>query len=391
MRKLSVLFLLLMCSLTLSAQQTFRNSRGVSVDENGRQTVMSAQAFVKVYTITATGAQTSINIQGLGMSQFRMSWHGTGTRTTCTVVLEQSADDSSFSDLIAAQTCTTNGSSVITAGTPNFIRVNTTTISGAGNTLVLRLENMLGTEMFPGGMTVVQTTHDNLNLNANLQIADTDVSTSNLVPVGGAAAAGAAVAGNPVLGGGSDGTNVQSILVSSGGVLVASKRATGADGVANTAIGRLASDASATSTDVLNVGEMVFNGTSWDRTRNNEEITVLASAARTANTDSADLVNFNTTGVMIILDITVDAVSVGLTLSILMKDPVSGKDVTFWTAAAAATGVGTDIYLIYPGVIAADFNGTEAVSIALPRTWVLRVTTADADEATYSVGASYIN
>ncbi len=203
----------------------------------------------------------------------------------------------------------------------------------------------------------------------------------------GAAATGAAEAGNPVLIAGTDGTDAQSLLVSGLGGLFLS--VTGADAQANNGARLIRTSANGASD--VQTHPSLFNGTLWDRQRNNEEITILASAARTANTDSADLVNYNAKGVMIILDITVDAVSVGLTLSILMKDPVSAKDVTIWTAAAAATGVGTDVYLIYPGVLAADFNGSEAVSMALPRTWVLRVTTADADEATYSIGASYIN
>lgn len=225
------------------------------------------------------------------------------------------------------------------------------------------------------------------NVDANLQVGDTDVSTSNLVPVGGAAADGASVAGNPVLISGQDGSNAQSIRTSNAGVISIVHGASGNDGTVDT--GGFVIDQTSNSR-ILYVNTKTFNGSTWDRQRNNEEVTLLASAARTAQTDSTDQTNFNAKGIMIILDITIDAVSVGLTPSILMKDPVSGKDVIIWTAAAAATAVGTDIYLIYPGVLAADFNGTEAVSIALPRTWVLRIAVADADEATYSVGASYI-
>ena len=210
------------------------------------------------------------------------------------------------------------------------------------------------------------------------------------VEVGGGAADGATVAGNPVLIGGSDGTNAQTILTNaSGAVVMAVVNDAGTTSILRSF--EADSDAMVSSTRLSGFHSPLFNGTTWDRPRNNEEVTLLASAARTAQTDSSDQVNYNAKGVMIILDITVDGASVGLTPSILMKDPISGKDVTIWTAAAAATLVGTDIYLIYPGVLAADFDGTEAVSIALPRTWVLRIAVADADSATYSVGASYIN
>lgn len=45
---------------------------------------------------------------------------------------------------------------------------------------------------------VTQSTHDSLNANCNLQIADADVSTSNAVPVEGRASIGTAITGNPV-------------------------------------------------------------------------------------------------------------------------------------------------------------------------------------------------
>jgi hypothetical protein len=293
---------------------------------------------------------TSVLVRSTGASEWRIRWVAVSTPATCTVKLEQSEDNSSWSDLIAGQTCTSSGISVFTTGHPLYVRLNVTVLTGG-------------------------------TVNATL------LGYISESPTTGAAADGAAVAGSPVLVAGSDGTNAQTLLTTNEGVLVFGQTITGSDGDTNSIAQPFISS---TASRKLAVAGFLFNGTLWDRERNNEEVTLLASAARTAQTDSTDQVNYNARGVMIILDITVDAASVGLTPSILMKDPVSGKDVTIWTAAAAATAVGTDIYLIYPGVLAADFNGTEAVSIALPRTWVLRIAVADADEATYSVGASYI-
>ena len=285
---------------------------------------------------------TVVLVRSTGASQWQIRFTAISTPATCTVKLEQSEDNSSWSDLIAASTCTSSGISVVTIGHPTYVRVNVTALTGGSVEIT-----------FFGFIAAL--------------------------PVAGGTPDGSTAVGNPNLVDNS-GTLDRDGAVGTTGVP--------AHGLINAAVS-LHNQAGAARP--VNVFPWMWNGTTWDLPQNNIEVTLLASAARTANTDSTDQVNYNAKGVMIILDITVDAVSVGLTPSILMKDPVSGKDVTIWTAALAATGVGTDIYLIYPGVLAADFNGSEAVSIALPRTWVLRITTADADEATYSVGASYIN
>ncbi len=125
--------------------------------------------------------------------------------------------------------------------------------------------------------------------------------------------------------------------------------------------------------------------------RTNRQQTILASSARTTETDSADLANLSGRGVTIVVKITADPGTASITPNIAMKDPATGDDVVMWTAAAALTGVGTTIYQLYPGALAADFDGTEAVSIALPLTWIFRMTVADAESMTYSVGASVTN
>lgn len=53
-------------------------------------------------------------------------------------------------------------------------------------------------------------------------------------------------------------------------------------------------------------------------------------------------------------------------------------------ASAALTGTGTTRYRIYPG-LTADAN--VVASDVLPRTWRVTVAVADADSATYSIGA----
>ena len=305
----------------------------------------------------------SVLVRSTGASEWRIRWVAVSTPATCTVKLEQSEDNSSWSDLIAGQTCTSSGISVFTTGHPLYVRMNVTALTGG--TVNVTLLGYISELAAAGSGGVADT---------DTAAAD-DKATSQVGQVGNARL--------HVF----DGTSWDRVQGQAGTIAILNTTAI-PDAVATTSTGLFVRNDNGGSLGPAAVS--IFNGSSWDRARNNEEVTLLTSAARTAQTDSSDQVNFNAKGVMIILDITVDAVSVGLTPSILMKDPVSGKDVTIWTATAPATAVGTDIYLIYPGVLAADFNGTEAVSIALPRTWVLRIAVADADEATYSVGASYI-
>ena len=121
----------------------------------------------------------------------------------------------------------------------------------------------------------------------------------------------------------------------------------------------------------------------------NREIALLASAARTAEADSELQGNFSAKGITLVVDVTADPALASITPNILMRDPASGKDVVIWTAAAVINAVGTFTYQLYPGTVAADFDGTEAASIVLPHKWTFRMTVADTAPMTYSVGASY--
>ncbi len=115
---------------------------------------------------------------------------------------------------------------------------------------------------------------------------------------------------------------------------------------------------------------------------------VLASAIRTT-AQSVDLVNTNAKGVIVVLDVTLDAASASITLTIRAKDPISGKYIDLLVATAVAA-TGTTTYIVYPGVAAAAEGVTKVVGYPLPLDWNLEVAVADADAMTYSIGASYI-
>lgn len=130
----------------------------------------------------------------------------------------------------------------------------------------------------------------------------------------------------------------------------------------------------------------VFNGTTWDRQRGNVDGTAFASAARTASANSADVTNYNSRGVHVVIDVTAITATPSVTFTIQGKDALSGAYYTV-LASAAITGVGTTALRVYPALTAA---ANTVANDVLPRTWRVAAVHGDADSITYSVGYSLI-
>ena len=123
-------------------------------------------------------------------------------------------------------------------------------------------------------------------------------------------------------------------------------------------------------------------------TRSNTEVVLLASAARTIATSSANQVNDNSCGLILIVNITVDPATASITPTLQIRDPISGNYFTVWTAAVALTAVGTTAYLFDIGGVGIAGSFTEAINIRLTRTWRFTMTVANASSMTYSVSAN---
>ncbi len=136
---------------------------------------------------------------------------------------------------------------------------------------------------------------------------------------------------------------------------------------------------------VSNAGHL-FNGSGWDRERANTTETILASAARTTTTNSADFTNYNARGAHFFIDVTAVTATPSITVNIQGKDPVSGTYYNLLTSVAITT-VSTAVLKLYPGIGAV---ANAAAADILPRTYRVSVTHADADSITYSVGASLV-
>jgi len=78
---------------------------------------------------------SSCNIIGTGAQFHQLSWNVSGTLSACTVRVDSSTDNITWNvgDIIAAQTCTSNGNVTSTAHTVNYTRVNITAITPTGS------------------------------------------------------------------------------------------------------------------------------------------------------------------------------------------------------------------------------------------------------------------
>jgi len=139
----------------------------------------------------------------------------------------------------------------------------------------------------------------------------------------------------------------------------------------------------------------IFNGTTWDRQRGNVAATGLASAARTASTQTADQTNYNGGGAKVFLDVTATPNNAEtLTLTVEEKDPASSKyvQIASFTALVASVLTATPTTETYEYEIGPGIAETIAVTkhelqaLQLNRTWRVNVLHSSSGSWTYSVG-----
>lgn len=159
----------------------------------------------------------------------------------------------------------------------------------------------------------------------------------------------------------------------------------GADGVA-TDVG---SPADALSVgQILPAGAMFYNGAAADMARANTEQTLLASAPRTATTDTATVTNHNARGA--ILYLYASAIGTG-TLQLVVIERTPGS-LGYGLAQFAASTTPNGAYMIYPGAssvnVSSDVKGVSP--IVLPRSFMVRVAKSDSSEWTYQLTLALI-
>ena len=142
--------------------------------------------------------------------------------------------------------------------------------------------------------------------------------------------------------------------------------------------------------------DMAFNDATnnWERVRSITFVSLLASAARTATTASADQVNYSARGVMVCLNVTAASGTGGLQVRLIYDDLISGGGAFVGTPPTAIVATGFYSYIFYPGAGLAAIAGNQQVngvlSAPLPRNWKASIQHGDASSYTYSVEAGYL-
>lgn len=113
---------------------------------------------------------------------------------------------------------------------------------------------------------------------------------------------------------------------------------------------------------------------------------ILASAARTASTETPDQRNAVHRGVRVHINATASAATPSVVFTIQGKDQVTG-DYYDLLASAAVTGAGDTYLLLYPGAAVTSNVSANAV---LPPHWRVKAVAGDADSLTYGITAELL-
>lgn len=110
------------------------------------------------------------------------------------------------------------------------------------------------------------------------------------------------------------------------------------------------------------------------------------SAARIADATFVGPLNYESKGLILIIDVTAIVDTPSVVFTIQGVDPASGKT---WTilASAAIVGTGTTVLRVYPGLTPA---ANLVASDIMPVQWQVLADHNDADSITYSLGAVLI-
>ena len=139
-----------------------------------------------------------------------------------------------------------------------------------------------------------------------------------------------------------------------------------------------------------------FNETTFDRLRNNTEVTALASAARTADTTSPLQTNFNARAILILLDVTVNPGGAE-TLQLILQHGILGgtqRDYLLATADDFGGTTGRQVLIVGLGVGATasiQADGSRTVEGLITREFAIAVSHSSTGSWTYSVKYVLIN
>lgn len=117
--------------------------------------------------------------------------------------------------------------------------------------------------------------------------------------------------------------------------------------------------------------------------------TILGSATRSADNNSADLVNAHARGVIVYFNLATVPGTDTVNCQIQMKDPVSGTYTTICASGAKAT-TGLYILCVYPGASNTGSVFAALTAFPLPRDWRVNMDHSAASDFVYSVSYEYL-
>lgn len=140
----------------------------------------------------------------------------------------------------------------------------------------------------------------------------------------------------------------------------------------------------------LYVATGLYNGSTIDQQRNNQDnITLLTSAAITSNGNTADLVNYNAKGVKVYIKTgSFGSSESTMTVTIQIKDPVGG---TYYSSLVSASLSASTTYVltVYPGI---TVTTNVSANDVIPRTWRVAWSAANwgSGGSTLGISCAYI-
>jgi hypothetical protein len=231
--------------------------------------------------------------------------------------------------------------------------------------------------------------YDNGDGTVSPTVSMTMPSGASASQVQGTAAAGAVSVGNPVQTGGRESGSgiIRSLLVgASGAPIVQIGRAS--DGALNGFLTPGDSMGSQNCNSMLAFVE-AYNGTSYDRVRNNHERQIWASGVKTATWDSTDQINYNAQSIIIVINVTANGGAFSIVPSVSMRDSESGTYHAVSAVAPAITANGAYVMKISPLVITSVSAYPISISDLVWRVWRFTMTHSSGTSVTYSISVNY--
>jgi len=132
-----------------------------------------------------------------------------------------------------------------------------------------------------------------------------------------------------------------------------------------------------------------FNGSSWDRLRNNQDLVLMSSLARTSSSQSAVQTNHNGNALIVVINVT--AIDAGATLRpVICGYDVNGKFYALHPSVTNITAVGQYVYMFSPNALDITGNIKSAYKTLIPRRFYLYMTHDQTGSITYDANCTLL-